>query len=29
MSGMILQIITRNPLASPGIIGLNSGAAAA
>lgn len=29
VSGMILQIITRNPLASPGIIGLNSGAAAA
>ncbi|WP_254450399.1 FecCD family ABC transporter permease [Cohnella herbarum] len=29
LSGTILQIITRNPLASPGVIGLNSGAAAA
>ncbi|WP_052350354.1 FecCD family ABC transporter permease [Paenibacillus gorillae] len=29
LSGSILQIITRNPLASPGVIGLNSGAAAA
>nr|WP_312894626.1 iron ABC transporter permease [Paenibacillus eucommiae] len=29
MSGTILQVITRNPLASPGVIGLNSGAAAA
>ncbi|WP_218131557.1 MULTISPECIES: iron ABC transporter permease [unclassified Paenibacillus] len=29
LSGTILQVITRNPLASPGVIGLNSGAAAA
>lgn len=29
LSGTILQTITRNPLASPGVIGLNSGAAAA
>ncbi|MBP1993670.1 FecCD family ABC transporter permease [Paenibacillus eucommiae] len=27
LSGVILQGITRNPLASPGVIGLNSGAA--
>lgn len=29
LAGTILQVITRNPLASPGVIGLNSGAAAA
>ncbi|WP_312110544.1 FecCD family ABC transporter permease [Brevibacillus reuszeri] len=29
LSGVILQGITRNPLASPGILGLNAGAAAA
>jgi len=29
LSGTILQMITRNPLASPGVIGLNAGAAAA
>jgi len=29
LAGVVLQVITRNPLASPGIIGLNSGAAAA
>ncbi|GKU76210.1 iron ABC transporter permease [Paenibacillus sp. L3-i20] len=29
LSGTILQVITRNPLASPGVIGLNAGAAAA
>lgn len=29
LSGVILQAITRNPLASPGVIGLNAGAALA
>jgi iron complex transport system permease protein len=29
LSGTVLQIITRNPLASPGVVGINSGAAAA
>ncbi|WP_141500091.1 FecCD family ABC transporter permease [Paenibacillus luteus] len=29
LSGTILQGVTRNPLASPGVIGLNAGAAAA
>ncbi|MCR8656865.1 FecCD family ABC transporter permease [Paenibacillus endoradicis] len=29
LSGTILQVIMKNPLASPGVIGLNSGAAAA
>ncbi|MNJ52322.1 putative siderophore transport system permease protein YfhA [compost metagenome] len=29
LSGTVLQGITRNPLASPGVLGLNSGAAAA
>jgi iron complex transport system permease protein len=29
LSGAVLQLITRNPLASPGVIGLNGGAAAA
>jgi iron complex transport system permease protein len=29
LAGTILQVITKNPLASPGVIGLNSGAAAA
>lgn len=29
LAGAVLQIITRNPLASPGVIGLNAGAAAA
>ncbi|MBP1999971.1 iron complex transport system permease protein [Paenibacillus shirakamiensis] len=29
LAGTILQVITRNPLASPGVIGINSGAAAA
>ncbi len=28
LSGTILQVVTRNPLASPGVIGLNAGAAA-
>ncbi len=29
LSGAVLQVVTRNPLASPGVIGINSGAAAA
>lgn len=29
LAGVILQAITRNPLASPGVVGLNSGAALA
>ncbi|CAM3327675.1 MULTISPECIES: FecCD family ABC transporter permease [Saccharibacillus] len=29
LAGAVLQVVTRNPLASPGVIGLNAGAAAA
>ncbi|MBJ6362971.1 FecCD family ABC transporter permease [Paenibacillus sp. GCM10012307] len=29
LSGAVLQVVTRNPLASPGVIGINAGAAAA
>ncbi|MHA7966925.1 FecCD family ABC transporter permease [Paenibacillus sp. CAU 1782] len=29
LAGALLQVVTRNPLASPGVIGLNAGAAAA